>query len=250
MAKLDRGVDPPRGRRRLAWVPPFIAGAAAATAAELAAGLLLYSTLGFLRALTVLLAVVMGAFGLGLWTASGPRTGTQEQVRRSWLFCLVAYSAAAAFSAAWQLLGDLGTSALARGLGLALLGALPMFAVAALLGSLGRGRGRSVGAYAAFGASAGFFATGFVLVPALEPSSTLLVCVIALSVGALLHGWIQGPGRAGSDSPAGSGGGESAHGPSTTSVAGMDVAPDASGVEGRAAETAPGGRVVETSSTP
>jgi hypothetical protein len=183
---------------RLVWVPPFIAGAVAATAAELAAGLLLYSALGFLRALTVVLAVEMGAFGLGLWSAAGTRAGSEEQARRAWLFCLVAYSAAAALTAAWRLLGDLGANALTQGLGLALLGGLPMFAVAALLGSLGSGAsGRSVGSSAAMGASAGLLVTGFLLVPALEPSSILLVCVIALSGGALLHGWIHAPAAAG-----------------------------------------------------
>lgn len=194
MAKLDRGSHQPVGRMRLVWVPPFIAGAVAATAAELAAGLLLYSALGFLRALTVVLAVEMGAFGLGLWSAAGTHAGRDEQARRAWLFCLVAYSAAAALSAAWRLFGDQGASALTQGLGLALLGALPMFAVAALLGSLGSGaRGGNVGPSAALGASAGLLVTGFLLIPALEPSSILLMCVIALSGGALLHGWIQAP---------------------------------------------------------
>lgn len=197
MAKLDRGLNPPRGRMKLVWVPPFIAGAVAATAAELATGLLLYSALGFLRALTVVLAVEMGAFGLGLWSGPGARAAGEERARRAWLFCLVAYSAAAALSATWRLLGDVGASALTQGLGLALLGALPMFAAAALLGSLGnRPTGHSVGSAAALGASAGLLVTGFVLIPRLEPSSILLVCVIALSGGALLDGWLH-PGAAG-----------------------------------------------------
>ncbi|NIQ55285.1 MAG: hypothetical protein GWN71_18485, partial [Gammaproteobacteria bacterium] len=173
----------------------------------------------------------------------------QEQVRRSWLFCLVAYSAAAAFSAAWRLLGDLGSSALTRGLGLALLGALPMFAVAALLGSLGKGGGRGVGAYAAFGASAGFIATGFVLVPALEPSSILLVCVIALSIGALLHGWIHAPAAGEDGRPTRLGEGFAASAPLTGAESGdgsVDLAPRVEPVED---EALPGDQVVESSST-
>jgi hypothetical protein len=230
---------------KLVWVPSFIAGAVAATAAELAAGLLLYSALGFLRALTVVLAVEMGAFGLGLWSGPAGRAGGEERTRRAWLFCLVAYSAAAALSAAWRLLGDVGANALTQGLGLALLGALPMFAVAALLGSLGSGpNGRSVGPSAALGASAGLLVTGFVLIPRLEPSSILLVCVIALSGGALLDGWIH-PGVAGVEPP-----------PGTVDDAAPGAAPiDADGasdarLDQPAPARPPGDQLVEPSSAP
>jgi len=191
------GVEPGMNRGKLAWVPPFMAGAAAATAAELAAGLLLYSTLGFLRALTVVLTVQMGAIALGFWSASGQqRLGRVEAVRRRWLVCLVAFTAAAVYSGVWRFLGDNVTAALSQGLGLGLLGGLPLFAVAALLGSMGQldrgvaGRPVSVGASATLGAGAGFLLTGFVFIPSLEASSTLLVCVIALSAGALVQGWV------------------------------------------------------------
>jgi len=184
-------------RGKLAWVPPFMAGAAAATAAELAAGLLLYSTLGFLRALTVVLTVQMGAIALGFWSATGQRrVGRVEAVRRRWLVCLVAFTAAAVYSGVWRFLGDNVSAGLSQGLGLALLGGLPLFAVAALLGAMAQldredpGRPGSVGASAALGAGVGFLVTGFVFIPSLEPSSSLLVCVIALSAGALAQGWV------------------------------------------------------------
>jgi hypothetical protein len=197
MAKLGNSAERGSMRSRLAWLPPFLAGGAAATAAELAAGLLLYSALGFLRALTIVLAVELGAFGLGLWSTQVPRTaGGLEWVRRRWLIALIAFSAAAAFSALPTVTGEVGTSATTRGLGLALLGGLPMFAIASLLGAMGRVQGpgsrggATVGTAAAFGGAAGFLATGFVFVPLLEPLSILLVCVIALSAGALVYGWV------------------------------------------------------------
>ena len=179
------------------WAPAFLAGAAAATAGELSAGLLLYSGLGFLRALTVVLTVQMGAFAVGLWTAWSPneRPGV-DHARRRWLLALIAFTAAAAFAGVSRILGGQPSSGAAQGLGLALLGGLPMFTAGALLGSLGRlsepgsARALSVGAGAASGAAVGFLLTGFFFVPRLEPSSTLLICVIALSAGALLHGWV------------------------------------------------------------
>lgn len=184
-------------RERLAWLPAFLAGAAAATAAELSAGLLLYSGLGLLRALTAILAVQMMAFALGLWTAWAPDDPPGvEHVRRRWLLALIAFTAAATFAGFSRILGQRANGALGQGLGLALLGALPLLASGALLGSMGRVTGRetrggvTVGAGAASGAAVGFLLTGFVFVPALEPSSALLACVIALSAGALLHGWV------------------------------------------------------------
>lgn len=184
-------------RGKLVWVPAFLAGAAAATSAELSAGLLLYSGIGFLRALTVILTVQMGAFALGLWTAwsSGERRGV-EHLRRRWLFALVAFTAAAAFAGVARVLGAPASRGFGQGLGLGLLGALPMFATGALLGSMGRVMGRgtrggvTIGVGAAWGAATGFLASGFAFIPTLEPSSTLLVCVIALSAGALIHGWV------------------------------------------------------------
>ncbi len=184
-------------RARLVWVPAFLAGAVTATAGELSAGLLLYSGLGFLRALTVVLTVQMGAFAMGLWTAWSPEERPDvDHVRRRWLLCLIAFTGAAVFAGVTRIVGGQSASWVGQGLGLALLGGLPMFAAGGLLGSLGRlagpgsRRGITVGAGAASGAAVGFLLTGFFFVPRLEPSSTFLICVIALSGGALLHGWV------------------------------------------------------------
>ncbi|MCJ7627054.1 MAG: hypothetical protein MUO50_01580, partial [Longimicrobiales bacterium] len=76
--------------RLLERFPPLLAGLVAAVALETSAGLLLYSDEGFLPALTLILAIEVGALGLGLW--SGPMPvggGVVELVRRRWLFCLV-----------------------------------------------------------------------------------------------------------------------------------------------------------------
>lgn len=194
-----------RARGRLAWIPPFLLGFVGATCGELAGGLLLYSGEGLLRALTLLLAVELGALALGLWVG-GAETPTDplERVRRRWLFCLVAFTAAAGFAAAWQMVDGTADSFASRGLGLALLGGLPLYAAGAVLGALRQLRGRSdvastsrIGAVAALGAAAGVLTTGLALIAWLRPVSILLLCVVLVSVAALLHGWIlEGAGNA------------------------------------------------------
>ncbi len=198
-------------RRRLAWIPPFLVGFAAATCAELAGGLLLYSGPGFLRALTLLLGVELGALALGLWVAESGRPGDpMERARRRWLFCLVAFTAASGFAAAWQMIDGASAAFATRGLGLALLGGLPLYASGTVLGALdvvdrgnpdsheapaGTRTGTPVGAFAALGASAGVLTTGLVLLASLQPVSILLVCVVLVSAGALLHGWLHEAGE-------------------------------------------------------
>ena len=80
-------------------VPPLVVGASAAGAAEMSAGLLLYSAEGFLPALTLILTVETGAFALGLWSGSlQTQRGAVEGIRIRWLFSLVTFAVAAAFS--------------------------------------------------------------------------------------------------------------------------------------------------------
>lgn len=179
-----------------AWIPPFIVGLAAAVAAELAAGLLLYATPGFLRSLTLVLGVQLGSLALGLWTVPAARDeALTESLRRRWLLALVAFAGGSGVSAAWSLRQGLAGDALSRGLGLALLAGLPLYACGALLGAMSAprrtwSRHALVGAPAVAGAALGAILAGYVLVAALLPVSIYAFCLVLLSGGALLHGWI------------------------------------------------------------
>lgn len=177
------------------WLPPFLVGVCAATAAEVAVGLLLYGGPGFMRSLTAVLAVEAGALGVGIFTAPGPRPDLVDALRRRWLFSLMAFLAATLFSAFWSVLEVVGGSALGQGLGLGFMAALPLYATGALLGAMGTvvagepgGRVGSVGGAAALGAALGFGATGASLPQVFTPASLLLVCLVLLSAGGLVYG--------------------------------------------------------------
>jgi hypothetical protein len=182
--------------------PPFVAGASVAVAAEIAGGLLLYSGLGFLQALSIILATEAVALGLGFWSVAG--VGPErfvETLRGRWLFVLVAFVVAAVYSAGWEILGGFSADPWSQGAGLAMLAALPLFAGGGLLGLLGREESALGGgedgfpppaSSALFGAAAGFLLTGFLLLRELPPTTMLLGCVIVLSAGALVHGQILG----------------------------------------------------------
>lgn len=175
-------------------VPPFLVGSAAAVAGEVAAGLLLYSGAGFLQALTLVLATLLGALALGLWSApTPPPEAPVEAARRRWLLTLVAFAVAGVTSGAWSLLGGLTSGAVARGLGLALLAALPLYAAGGLLGTMAALRPHGIrgpGAAAAAGAAVGAVFTGFLLVRTVAPLAMYVYCLLALSAGALLHGGV------------------------------------------------------------
>ncbi|MFH1764573.1 MAG: hypothetical protein ABIF09_10315 [Gemmatimonadota bacterium] len=183
--------------RVLELTPPFLAGLVAAVAMETSAGLLLYSDEGFLPALTLILTIEVGALGLGLW--SGPLPvggGVVEQVRRRWIFCLVAFALAAALSAGLSFMGDFPGSRIGQGVGLGFLGGLPLFSIGSLLGSmsrpdeLGRPPFPLVGPPSALGGAIGFLLAGSVLLPHAAPYTLYLACMVALSGGALLQGWV------------------------------------------------------------
>jgi hypothetical protein len=170
---------------------------AGAVALETSAGLLLYIDDGLLPALTLILVVEIGALGLGLCTAPLPvGGGAVEQIRRRWLFCLVAFAMGSALAAGLNFRSDLAGTGLAQGAGLGLLGALPLFSVGALLGAmarpddLGRVPGAPVGPPAVLGAAIGFLLAGVVLLPNLAPHTLYLFCLVILSGGALLQGWV------------------------------------------------------------
>ena len=183
-----------RGRGVLELIPPLLVGASAAGAAEMSAGLLLYSAEGFLPALTLILTVETGAFALGLWSGSAPAGGgTVESLRRQWLFSLVTFAVAAVFSTGMTFLDNLLTGGLGQGLGLAFLGSLPLFALGSLLSGMADPSGPSpakVGLPSVVGVALGFLLTGAFFLPNMAPYTLYLLCLTALSGGALLHGWV------------------------------------------------------------
>lgn len=171
-------------------------GLSAAVAGELAVGLLLYATPGFLRALTLILAVLLGSLALGLWTSLPPSEERYtESLRRRWLLTLISYAGGSAVSGAWSLQRGLSEDMLSRGAGLALLAALPLYASGALLGAMPSrrwpwARRIPVGAAATAGAAIGTVLAGYVLISWLLPVSIYAFCLVLLSAGALIHGLI------------------------------------------------------------
>jgi hypothetical protein len=121
-----------------------------------------------------------------------------EEVRRRWLFLLVAFTAASLFSGGWELFRGFEARAFSQGAGLALLAALPLYAGGLLLASpaLARVGGRlretdgSPAPPAFFGAALGFLLLGHLFFPALSPTAVLLLAIVATSGGALVHGWL------------------------------------------------------------
>jgi hypothetical protein len=186
-----------RVRSVLGRVPSFLAGAAAAVALETSAGLLLYTDQGLLSALTLVLTMEVGALGLGLWSGHlSLGKGAVEQVRRRWLLTLVAFSLGAALSMGLGLQQDATSSGTAQGLGLAFLGSFPLFSVGSLLGAMARTDDlgiapvSTVGVPSVLGAAVGFLLAGTVLLPSAAPHTIYLACLVALSGGALLQGWV------------------------------------------------------------
>lgn len=179
----------------LRWVPGLLVGICTAMAAEVTVALLLYSGPGLLRSLTTVLGVEAAAFGVGLWTAPRPKPDLLDSVRRRWLLCLVAFLAATVFSAFWSVVQVVGGSALGQGLGLALMGGLPLYACGGVLGAMASvnaatpsGGGTPTGAPGFLGAALGFGATGVFLPHVLAPASLLLLCIVLLSAGGLVYG--------------------------------------------------------------
>jgi hypothetical protein len=181
---------------RTPWMPALMVGAATAIAAEVAIGILLYASVGFMRSLTTVLAIEGVALAAGLHTApSGERPELVERLRRRWLFCLGTFIAAAIYGTLWSLFEGLGGGRFGQGVGLALLAGLPMFACGSLLGGMGAlaeddtsGLLLRPGAAAALGAGLGFVATGALLPRAPIPASLLVGCLVLLSGGGMIYG--------------------------------------------------------------
>ncbi len=174
-------------------VPAFLVGVAAATAAEVSASLLLYSGPGLIRSLTTILAVEAAGFGLGLASAPRPHPRIVDSLRRRWLLCLVLFLGATLYSATWSLTEGVGQAALSQGLGLAFLGALPLYGCGLVLGTMSSvdegARARlGSGAAAALGAAMGFVLTGLALPRILAPASLFLGSLVFLSAAGLFYG--------------------------------------------------------------
>jgi len=180
------------------WAPaaPLLVGASVAISAEVAIGILLYAGPGLMRSLTTVLAVEVAALGAGLWrTPHHGYPAVVDRLRRRWIFCLLAFIAAAVFGTSWSVVQDLGGGPLGQGLGLAVLAALPLYACGLVLGGMSAvavddplGRLRGPGAPAALGAAAGFVLTGTLLPRAPTPGSLLVACLVLLSAGGLIYG--------------------------------------------------------------
>lgn len=184
---------------RLGWVPPFVVGASAAMAAEVAAAILLYDGLGLLRSITTIFAVEAGAFAAGLWNA--PREGEDlvERIRVRWLACLFAFLVAAIYGTLWSVTPWLGEGRWAQGLGLALVGGVPLYAAGTVISGLSLaaatdrgGRLRAPGPAGAAGLAGGVILAGFLLPRAPLPASLLVACLVLLSFGGMVFGSVLG----------------------------------------------------------
>ena len=175
---------------RVTWLPAAAVGAAAAASGEMAIGLLLYLRGGFMGALTLLLCVEAAALGLGLWSA--PREGAPPwtHTRRAWLLLLLSLVAAAIVAATWEALGGLAGTWITRGLGLAFLAALPMYATGTVLGAKGLAEADAqlaAGPAAASGAALGFTLVGLGRSALQVAPLAYVTCVILVAAGALVH---------------------------------------------------------------
>ena len=149
---------------RLTWIPRFAAGLAGAVGAEMALGLLVYLRGGLLGALTLVLCVEMAALAAGFWFAPRDAAPQWPGIRQAWLLSLFAYVAAAVVAASWEALEGLSTSWVSRGMGLAFLGAMPLYGIGLVLGAPDLDAGEpspSARASAPLGAAVGFALVGF-----------------------------------------------------------------------------------------
>lgn len=145
---------------------------------------------GFLGALTLILSAEACALAFGLWSAPRDTALPWSGMRRAWFLLLLSLVAAALVAASWEGLGGLSSTWLARGLGLACLAALPMYATGAVLGATALSDGKSAvpaGPAAAAGAAVGFALIGMGR-GVLEVAALAYVAgVVLVSVGALVH---------------------------------------------------------------
>jgi hypothetical protein len=175
---------------RFAWLPAATVGAAAAASAEMAVGLLLYVRGGFIGALAVILSAETAALAFGLWSAPRDVEPPWPGMRRAWIVLAASLVVGAGLATGWEALGGLSATWLTRGLGLACLAALPMYAAGAVLGASALPQGEPrvpVAPAAAAGAAIGFAALGVGRGALMVAPLAYVGGVLLVSVGALLH---------------------------------------------------------------
>jgi len=183
----------------LGWAPAFFAGFAAGASGTVAVALLLYSGEGLLRSLTLIVAIELGAFGVGLGMSAPAKEWSDavESLRRRWLVALMAFLAAAGFALAWAFFAGFGASPISQALGLALLAGLPLYAGGRLLRGISTVRMMAGlpgdGALASVGAAAGVLVTGLGALSGVGVPSFGLFLLVILSGAALLQGWVLVP---------------------------------------------------------
>ena len=186
-------------RNGLGGAPAFVTGFAAGASGTVAVALLLYSGEGLLRSLTLIVAIELGAFGVGLGMSERPRewSNAVESLRRRWLSALVAFLAAAGFALAWTFFAGFGASPMTQALGLALLAGLPLYAAGRLLRGISTVRMMAGvtgdGALASLGAGGGVLVTGIGALSGVGVPSFALFLLVILSGAALLQGWVLKP---------------------------------------------------------
>lgn len=186
-------------RNGLGLAPAFFAGFAAGASGTVAVALLLYSGEGLLRSLTLIVAIELGAFGVGLGMSAPPKEWSDavESLRRRWLVALMAFLAAAGFALAWAFFAGFGASPISQALGLALLAGLPLYAGGRLLRGISTVRMMAGlpgdGALASVGAAAGVLVTGLGALSGVGVPSFALFLLVMLSGAALLQGWVLVP---------------------------------------------------------
>ena len=186
-------------RNALGGAPAFVTGFAAGASGTVAVALLLYSGEGLLRSLTLIVAIELGAFGVGLGMSSPPTewSNAVESLRRRWLSALLAFLGAAGFALAWAFFAGFGASPVTQALGLALLAGLPLYAGGRLLRGISTVRMMAGltgdGALASLGAAGGVLVTGLGALSGVGVPSFALLLLVILSGTASLQGWVLKP---------------------------------------------------------
>jgi hypothetical protein len=179
-------------------LPPLVVGVVALGAAELSLSLFLYARPGFLRALTVLLAVQLASLAVGLATAPDRNAAGEWTVdaalalRWRWLLAVAALGVSSVAAGGWSLLSGLEGSSTQRGVAVAALASLPLLTLGGVLGGLAaRSPHLRVGAWAVAGGAVGATLLGAGLLTTLLPASMLLGSTILISAAALLDGRVD-----------------------------------------------------------
>jgi len=186
-------------RKGFGWAPAFVVGFGAGASGTVAVALLLYSGEGLLRSLALIVAIQLGAFGLGLGVGGQPseRSDALESLRGRWLFVLIAFLGATGFVLAWDFFAGFGASPLTQALGLALLAGLPLYACGRLLKGINAVRMMAGlagdGAFAALGAAAAVLVMGLGALSNVGVTYVVLFLIVILSGTARFQGLVLEP---------------------------------------------------------